>query len=314
MNNRPIVIAHRGASGYLPEHTLAGKALAYAMGADYLEQDIVASSDDELIVLHDIFLDRVTNVADRYTARARADGRFYVRDFDLQELRSLMVWERFKADGAAVYPTRFPAKSGNFHIQTFNEELQMLQDLNRSTGGHVGCYPEIKRPHWHKQQGVDIAPQFLGILADHGYSAASDAVFVQCFDADELVRIRVELACELRLVQLIGENSWGEGPSDFDSLRTSEGLAGLSGTVNAIGPWINQLYRIHEGAIVPTPLAHEAQELGLEVHPYTFRRDELPEGFESFDALLKFFVEQVKVDGLFTDFADLVRHTIDNPD
>jgi glycerophosphoryl diester phosphodiesterase len=314
MNNRPIVIAHRGASGYLPEHTLPAKALAYAMGADYLEQDIVASRDDELIVLHDIFLDRVTNVADQYPGRARADGRFYVRDFDLEELRALSVWERFLADGSAVYPNRFPVKSGNFRIHTFEEELQMLQDLNRSTGGDVGCYPEIKRPQWHKQEGVDMTPQFLGILANFGYSSANDAVFVQCFDADELVRIRVDLACELRLVQLIGDNSWGESPSDFDSLISTEGLAELAGTVNAIGPWINQLYRIHRGVVEATSLARNAQKLGLKVHPYTFRRDELPKGFDSFDTLIRFFVEQVKVDGLFTDFADLVRHAIDKQD
>ena len=77
---RPVIIAHRGASGHLPEHTLAGKALAYAMGADYLEQDVVATRDDKLVVLHDIHLDRVTDVARRFPARARADGRFYARD------------------------------------------------------------------------------------------------------------------------------------------------------------------------------------------------------------------------------------------
>ena len=80
---RPLLIAHRGASGYLPEHTLAAKQLAHEMGADYLEQDVVASRDDELIVLHDIHLDRVTDVADRFPGRERDDGRFYVRDFDL---------------------------------------------------------------------------------------------------------------------------------------------------------------------------------------------------------------------------------------
>ena len=290
------------------------KALAYAMGADYLEQDVVASRDDKLIVLHDIFLDRVSNVADQYPNRARADGRFYVRDFDLEELRSLSIWERFQADGSAVYPKRFPVKCGNFHIHTFDEELQMLQDLNRSTGGLVGCYPEIKRPQWHKQQGVDIAPQFLDILEDYGYRDANDAVFVQCFDADELVRMRVDLACDLRLVQLIGDNSWGEGPSNFDKLLTPDGLASLSDTVDAIGPWINQLYRIHDGAVEPTSLAHDAHLSGLEVHSYTFRRDELPKGFQSFDALVKFFIQELKVDGLFTDFADLVLGIVDTPD
>ena len=95
----PLIIAHRGASGYLPEHTLEAKALAFGMGADYLEQDVVASRDDQLIVLHDIHLDRVSDVAERFPDRQRADGRFYARDFDLKEIQSLRAWERMNGGG-----------------------------------------------------------------------------------------------------------------------------------------------------------------------------------------------------------------------
>ena len=101
------VIAHRGASGYLPEHTMPAKAMAYAMDADYLEQDVVATRDDQLVVLHDIHLDRVTDVAARFPDRNRGDGRYYVRDFDLDEIRGLNVTERLSASGEAVYPGRF---------------------------------------------------------------------------------------------------------------------------------------------------------------------------------------------------------------
>ncbi len=94
-----LVIAHRGASGYLPEHTLEAKALAYGMGADYLEQDVVATRDDELVVIHDIHLDRVSNVAEKFPRRKRDDGRYYVRDFDLAEIRTLRAWERRNDDG-----------------------------------------------------------------------------------------------------------------------------------------------------------------------------------------------------------------------
>ena len=97
--SKPAIIAHRGASGYLPEHTLAAKAMAYAMHADYLEQDVVATRDDELVVLHDIHLDRVTDVADRFPGRARSDGRYYVRDFDLVEVYELRVTERLNDAG-----------------------------------------------------------------------------------------------------------------------------------------------------------------------------------------------------------------------
>ena len=139
------VIAHRGASGYLPEHTLPAKALAHAMGADFLEQDVVASRDGELIVLHDIHLDRVTDVAKRFPARARKDGRFYALDFDLAELRQLRVHERVAADGKPVYPGRFPVTAGRFALHTFDEELAFIRGLNETTGRNAGVYPEIKK-------------------------------------------------------------------------------------------------------------------------------------------------------------------------
>ncbi len=308
----PVVIAHRGASGYLPEHSLAAKALAFAMGADYLEQDVVATRDDELIVLHDIHLDRVSDVATRFPGRGRADGRYYVRDFDLDEVRTLSSSERFNADGSAVYPHRFPPHSGHFRIHTFAEELEFLQSMNAATMCEVGCYPEIKRPAWHKDEGIDITAEFLRILERFGYSKNEDRVFVQCFDADELIRIRHELKCGMRLVQLIGDNNWGEGPTDFDALRTRDGLSTLAQTVDAIGPWLQQLYRIEEGGVVPTALTSAAHDAGLTVHPYTFRRDELPDGFGSFADLLEFSLGTLGIDGMFTDFPDLARRAVDS--
>ncbi|MEE8539261.1 MAG: glycerophosphodiester phosphodiesterase, partial [Woeseiaceae bacterium] len=174
-NDRPLIIAHRGASGYLPEHTLEAKALAYGMGADYLEQDVVVSRDDQLIVLHDIHLDRVTDVAERFPDRHRADGRFYVRDFDLDEIQSLRVWERLNSKGDAVeFPNRYPARSGNFRIASFEEELEFIAGLNRSSGRSVGIYPEIKRPAWHQADGVDMSPKLLEILDRFGYRESSD--------------------------------------------------------------------------------------------------------------------------------------------
>lgn len=308
---RPVLIAHRGASGYLPEHSLPAKALAYAMGADYLEQDVVATRDGELVVLHDIYLDRVSDVATAFPRRARDDGRYYVLDFDLEELRGLVFGERRNADGSAVYPARFPVGRSAFHIHTFAEELSFLRALNRESGFEVGCYPEIKRPAWHRQQGIDITRQFLAILDDHGYKSASDRVFVQCFDAEELQRIRHELGCEMPLIQLIGENAWGEGPTDFDALRSAAGLERVAQTVDGIGPWLQRLYTIEDGDVRSSQLAETAHRAGLLVHPYTFRKDELPPGFESFDSLLAFAFDSLKVDGVFTDFADLVRNFID---
>ena len=302
----PLVIAHRGASAYLPEHTLAAKALAHEMGADYLEQDVVASRDDELVVLHDIYLDRVTDVVERFPARARDDGRYYVRDFDLDELRSLSVWERMNADGSAVYPGRYPAKSGEFRISTFAEELEFIKHLNTHSGRQVGIYPEIKRPAWHREEGIDIAPSFLRMILDAGYQNIDDAVYIQCFDFAELRRMKVEFDCPFKLVQLIGENSWGEAETDFDFIRTAVGIAELAETVDAIGPWIPYLYEVADNSPRPGDLMQRAQAAGLAVHPYTFRADELPPGFSSFEELVRFFVVDVGVDGLFTDFPDRV--------
>ncbi len=303
-----LVIAHRGASGYLPEHTLAAKTLAFEMGADYLEQDIVASRDDELLVLHDVHLDRVSDVALKFPDRHRADGRYYARDFDLEEIRQLQAWERMNADGTAVYPDRYPARSGDFRINTLAEELELVDSLNREFGRNAGVYPEIKRPAWHKSEGVDIAPLLLEQLRAAGYEGREDPVFVQCFDADEVRRLKHELQCPYQLIQLIGDNSWGESSTDYDALRSPEGIARVARIADGIGPHLSHLAELEtvDGVPVVSPLAGLAREAGLQMHPYTFRADDLPPGFASFDDLVQFFLWDVGVDGLFTDFPDRV--------
>ena len=121
-----IVIAHRGASGYLPEHTMESKAMAHAMNADYIEQDIVLSKDDVPIVIHDIYLEEVTDVALVYPERSREDGRFYVIDFSLAELMSLSVNERIDISTKnAVFPNRFPLKKSNFKLHTLEDEIEL---------------------------------------------------------------------------------------------------------------------------------------------------------------------------------------------
>lgn len=305
----PVIIAHRGACGYLPEHTLPAKALAYAMGADFLEQDVVATRDDQLVVLHDIYLDRVTNVAERFPGRAREDGRYYVRDFDLAEIRTLDVTERLDDDGLPVYPNRFPPHNGRFGVHTLAEELEFVTGLNRATGGAAGVYPEIKRPAWHREQGIDLGAAMLEVLAAYGYDGPDDPVFVQCFDADEVVRLRDELGCRMRLVQLIGDNSWGEAVTDYDLLCSEAGLAELARTADAIGPWVNKLYAPGARGNPPrsSGLTERAQNAGLLVHPYTFRADDLAPGFDSFGDMVRYFCAGLGVDGLFTDFPDRVR-------
>lgn len=309
----PLIIAHRGASGYLPEHTLEAKAFAFAQGADYLEQDVVASRDDRLVVLHDIHLDRVTDVAERFPGRHRSDGRYYARDFDLAELEALNVHERRGADGKALYPERFPTGAGSFRVPTLEAELEMIQGLNRSTGRAVGIYPEIKRPAWHRAEGIDLGARLLEVLAAHGFRGREDRAYVQCFDAGELRRLREALGCDLKLVQLIGENDWDEAETDYDALRTRRGLQGITGIVDGIGPWLAQLYTPGRGGRAKsTGLAGEARKLGLEVHPWTFRADDIAPGFASFADMVRWFVRGLDVDGLFTDFPDLAREALNS--
>ena len=301
------VIAHRGASGYLPEHTLPAKALAHGMGADFLEQDVVATRDGELIVSHDIHLDRVTDVATRYPGRARQDGRFYAIDFDLEELRQLRVHERVDAKGDPVYPGRFPVSMASFSLHTLDEELAFVRGLNKATGRSAGIYPEIKRPAFHRAAGFDITKAFLDALARHGYRDQSDNVYVQCFDANETRRIRRDLGCSMKLVQLIGENEWGESDTDYAAMRSAEGIAEMAEVVDGFGPWINHVVeRGPGGEPVSTGLVERMHDAGCEVHPYTLRRDDLPPAFSSFDAAVSFLREKLWADGVFTDFPDLV--------
>jgi len=302
-----LVIAHRGASGYLPEHTLESKAYAHALGADYIEQDIVATRDDQLIVVHDIHLDRVTNVVELFPDRHRDDGRFYARDFDLSEIRRLTVGERRGSDGVtAAFPNRFPVGVGNFRVPTLREEIKLIQGMNRATGRNAGIYPEIKNPAWHKEEGVDLSALVIELLDDLGYRTQSDAVFLQCFDAAEVKRIRHELGCKLKLVQLVAENSWGESDSDYDFLKTPDGLREIAKTADGIGPWLNQLVDTTgvDGQPVSSGMVKSAHDAGLVVHPYTFRADQLGQGFETLSEMVAWFSESLGVDGVFTDFPD----------
>ncbi len=276
------------------------------MGADYLEQDVVATKDEQLVVLHDIHLDRVTDVAAHFPGRQRSDGRFYVRDFSLDEIRLLQVHDRTNADGSLVYPKRPRSVGEDFRVHTFAKELEYIAELQANFGRPVGVYAEIKSPAWHRQEGIDITPLFLSVLSEHGYEAHTDPAYVQCFDDEELRRVREVHNSSLKLVQLIGDNSWGEAATDFNELRNLRGLERLASTVDGIGPWINFLYRINgDRGIVDSGLVSAAHQLGLAVHPFTFRDDDLPPGFESFADLMEFAVDELFVDGLFTDFPDL---------
>ena len=296
-SDKKIIIAHRGASGYLPEHTIEAKVMAYAMDADFIEQDIVLSKDNIPIVIHDIYLDDVTDVSEKFPKRHREDNRFYVIDFTFKELKTLRVSERFIPEtGEQVYKKRFPKEKGNFKLHCLQEEIELIQGLNLSTGKNIGIYPEIKAPKFHKEEGKKISEIVLNILSTYGYNSKIDNCIVQCFDSDELKRIRVDLKSDLFLVQLI------EYPEETLKLKYFATYA------DGIGPWYKQILKEKmNNKWTFTSLVSEAHALGLKVHPYTFRADALGE-FPSFEKMLEILVIDANVDGVFTDFPDKVHN------
>lgn len=298
---KPVVIAHRGASGYLPEHTLEAKVLAYGQGADYLEQDVVATRDGQLIVLHDLYLDDVTDVAERFAGRCRADGHYYVVDFDLVEIRRLAVCERRRPGSReALFEGRFPSSLElRFRVATLDEEIRLIQGLNRSTGRHVGIYPELKDPAWHARHGIDLAAKLLEQMDAFGYRERGDPVFVQCFDAGELERLRHDFRSPLRTVQLL-DDSRAAG-------LTAGGLDAIAAYADALGV-AYPLLLMPAGPGRPlgaAPLAERVHRAGLQLHPYTFRADRLGDVGVGFGTLLEFFFTELRVDGLFCDHPDL---------
>lgn len=310
----PVVIAHRGASGYLPEHTLEAKAMAHAMGADYIEQDVVLTRDGVPIVLHDIHLEYTTDVEQRYPDRAREDGHYYALDFTLAEIRALRAHERTGKDGAAAYPSRYPLGQGEFRVPTLREEIELIDGLNRSRAARAGLYIELKAPNWHLAQDYDLATAVLAVLEEAGYAHRPEQVFLQCFDDATLKRLRFELKTPLPLIQLIGESDWGEDTqADYPRMRTAEGLAEIAGYADGIGPWLPHVLEAGDGAaLVPGGLVAEAHRQGLLVHPYTLRRDDLPHGVENLDDLHRALFVEAGADGAFTDFPDLTRRFIDS--
>jgi glycerophosphoryl diester phosphodiesterase len=301
MADRPLVIAHRGASGYLPEHTAEAKALAYGMGADYLEQDVVATRDGKLIVLHDVTLDAVTNVAAVFPGRARSDGRHYAIDFDLAEIRRLGVVERRRAGASEpLYPGRFASSTVPFRISSLSEEIELVQGLNRTTGRQVGIYPEIKEPRWHREHGIDLAALLLEELDRHGYRGADASVFVQCFDSAELARVRTELGSSLPLIQLLPCSDRASREITVSDTTT------LAAHATGVGLPFEHLIAVPStNGLAPAPLAAALRTAELSIHAYTFRADQVPAWATSFRDLLRVFLADIGVDGVFCDHPDI---------
>jgi len=298
--NNPIVIAHRGASGYAVEHTEAAKAIAHTQGADYIEQDIVLSKDRVFIVTHDVTMEETTDVEQCFPDRAREDGRYYFADFDWSDIQKLTMHERTaRNSNSPAMPNRFPTNVGQ-RVLRLADEIMLIRGLNQTTGKEVGLYIELKAPSFHKKEfGFSMGGSLLKLLAE--LEVSESKCFIQCFEPDELRDLHDRLHCRFPLVYLLGRR-----PSDSD-------LAGMATVAKGLGPSLDLLAtRNTNNAIESTGLVEAAKKLGYVVHPYTVRKHQQPRWSTSIDETQRFLVDQLKVDGFFTDYPDLGRKAVDS--
>jgi glycerophosphoryl diester phosphodiesterase len=285
MPARPFLVAHRGASAYAPEHTLAAYRLALDQGADYVEQDLTLSRDGVLVCLHDDTLERTTDVETRFPDRAvveRGAGgepvqRWYANDFTLAELKTL--------DAGSWFDARFAGE----RMPTFEEAIALVK-------GRAGIFPELKSPARLNARGVDVEQAVATVLARHGLVDARlngrPAVYLQSFE-EKSVRRLFELLPAVPRTLLIGR-------PDAARWLTAAGLREARTFATAIGP--------ARGLIDARPaIVAEAHAAGLAVVPYTFRaaRDAGAADRETARADMRRFLVERRVDGLFTDNPDL---------
>ncbi len=310
----PLIIAHRGASGDRPEHTLAAYELAIDKGADYIEPDLVATKDLVLVSRHETELSGTTDVAsreefeDRRREKTIGDRRvagWFAEDFTLAELRTLRARERV--------PSARPANvafNGLYQIPTFDEVIKLVRAKEAETGRTIGLYPELKIPTWLLQEeGIDTVDLLATQLRDNNLDGADDPVFVQVFEVGPLQRL--DKLIDTRLVLLVAPEG---GPFDEPDMRwadiiTPTGLAEVAEYADGIGPWLGHV--LDPATMEPTSLVTDAQVAGLKVHPWTLRKENgfLPstlqnEGGPAADGKWQMFWSKAiatGADGFFTD-------------
>lgn len=307
-NYSPQITAHRGASGYLPEHTLESKAMAYALGADYIEQDVVMSKDGKLMVMHDPPLETTTDVAKLFPERKRADGSFYSSDLTAAEMKRLRVTERFTpATGKPVFAGRFPDSAIDYRIPTLEEELLQVQGLNKATGRNVGVYVEVKEPEFYEKQGLPILQATINLLTSYGYNSPNSKAILQIFDYDAIKRAR-ELGWKGPLAMLVTTNgqAYKNDKARHAWLTTPEGIADIAKYATIYAPNFNLMAvpKTDGSGYTVNDLADKAHKAGMQVHSWTHRVDALPKGFKSSDEMLDVAFKKLKLDGLFSDFPD----------
>lgn len=292
-SGRPLVIAHRGASGHRPEHTLAGYTLAVQMGADYIEPDLVSTKDGVLVARHENEIGGTTDVAEKFPARRTrkvVDGDtisgWFTEDFTLAELRTLRAKERLAF--------RSHAYDGQFAVPTFDEVLALADSLGRARGRVVGVYPETKHPTYFQRIGLPLEPALLRALTAHHRNDRNGAVFIQSFEEGNLRVLRRETRVPLVLLLSGGA-------------MTAARLADIATFADAIGVNTRMLVGA-DSAAVPTTLVRDAHAAGLKVHVWTLRPEAvfLPKRYGGDPLAEVREMVRLGVDGIFSDVPDVV--------
>jgi len=297
----PMVIAHRGASGYAVEHSEAAKVLAHAQGAECIEQDVVLTQDGQFIVSHDTTMEETTNVESVFPDRARPDGHWYFADFAWSEVQLLELHERTrKEDQRQLFPSRFPGSCGQ-KILRLEDEIRLLRGLDQTTGRLTRLYIELKSPAFHRKEfGQSMGAMLMKLLAAFDLGDATSPCYLQCFERDELEYLHHTCDCKLPLIQLLGK-----------PISEAE-LQAISVYAAGIGPSLELVMeRDADGALRSTGLVESSRRHGLLVHPYTVRREAQPRWSSSLEETHRVLLEELKVDGFFTDFPDLGRQAVD---
>ena len=332
----PLVIGHRGAPGYLPDHTLQGYKLAIKLGADYVEPDLVATKDGHLIARHEPNIIATTNVLDHpeFANRRRTavvdgveqDG-FFASDFTLAEIKTLRAIQPF-----AERPHQF---DGKFEIPTLEEVIALVKRESRKRHRRIGIYPETKHPTYHRNLGLPLEGRLVAALRRAGWNRRSAPVFIQSFEQSNLKQLN--RMTPVRLIQLVDAfdvdangNLVYEPPSDrpydwtvsgdprllartYGFFATDEGLEEVSSYADGIGPWKRYIVSTlgtgtdaERTLADPTDLVERAHAHGLLVHTWTFRNEAFRlvsnYGGNPVNEYLQFY--RLGVDGVFSDFAD----------
>ena len=313
ISSKPIIIAHRGASGERPEHTLAAYQLAIEQGADFIEPDLVMTRDGHLVARHENDISGTTDVSSRKEFADRKatkviDGvkhtGWFTEDFTLAELKTLRAKERLPLLRRGN--TKF---DGQFEIPTLREIIALAKEASAKTGRTIGIYPETKHPSYFASIGLAMEALLVAELKAAGWDRADAPVFIQSFEVNNLKALKQ--LTNVPLIQLMAADG---GPADkaqpsYKAMATPEGVKAIAAYAAGIGP---QKDMVMAGDGTVSPLVADAHAAGLKVHPWTFRAENFflpsglkkginPAGHGRLDEEITRFLD-AGVDGLFTDY------------